>query len=58
MKETDFFPLGASHAPYSRAEGVPRSKWEKDFINMKEQGLNTISVFAAWDKIEVMSKEI
>lgn len=52
MKGTDFFPLGASHAPYSRAEGVPRSEWEKDFINMKEQGLNTISVFAAWDKIE------
>lgn len=52
MKKLDFFPLGASHAPYTRAEGIPRSEWKRDFISMKEHGLNTVSVFAAWDKIE------
>jgi beta-galactosidase len=48
----DFFPLGASHAPYTRAEAAPIGEWEQDFIQMKKCGLNTVSVFAAWDKIE------
>ena len=48
----DFFPLGASHAPYTRAEAAPIGEWEQDFVQMKKCGLNTVSVFAAWDRIE------
>ncbi len=48
----NFFPLGASHAPYTRAAAAPADEWEQDFIQMKKCGLNTVSVFAAWDKIE------
>ena len=52
MEEKDFFPLGASRAPFWRAMNPDPADWEKEMTDMKEAGMTCASVFAPWHRIE------
>ena len=49
---SDFFPLGASHAPYLRAKGPDISEWRDDLEKMKMLGMTCLDVFASWHRLE------
>ena len=42
---SDFFPLGASHAPYLRAKGPDISEWRDD-LDAEE-----LALVESWDRI-------
>ena len=49
----DLFIFGASYAPYAKAMDWPMEEWDKDMETMKKLNMNTIRVFAPWDRIEI-----
>ena len=50
--EECFFPLGASHAPFWRANSDDTSGWRDDLLKMKQLGMSCFSAFASWHRIE------
>ncbi len=52
LDDDGLFLVGASTAPYAKAQDWPMQEWEKDLLTMRELNFNTVRIFAPWDRIE------